>query len=319
MSPAKRHHLITIAGAVFGLLLFAWAVERVGTAALIEGISRVGWGMIVILGFGGARFVLRAQCWRWCLPPHVPLSLWQSFTAFLAGDSLGNITPLGLLASEPAKVLLTTRHLATLDSIASLALENLLYIVSVMAMLAFGLTMMLATIAVPDAVRWMTIGALIIIACVVFGGFLLLRRQTATRGEVSRWGARFDSVRAQLGQMAREHPGRLARVFGMELVFHGLSVTEGLITLRWLMGDRGPTLAQAIMFETINRLTLVVFKFIPFRIGIDEASSGAVASVLAITPAVGVALAIVRKVRVLFWSAMGLLLMTIQRAVVVSD
>jgi hypothetical protein len=80
------------------------------------------------------------------------------------------------------------------------------------------------------------------------------------------------------------------------------------LTLRWLIGDRTPLLVQAILFETVNRLTTVLFKFVPFRLGIDEAFSGAIAPSLAVTVAAGVTLAVVRKARMLFWSAFGLLL-----------
>lgn len=314
MSPARRQYVLTLAGAVAGLLLFAWAVQRVGAAQLVEGIRDVGWGFVPILAISGARFVLRAECWRWCLPPGVPLGLRRAFEAFLAGDAVGNVTPLGLVASEPTKVLLIRHHLATFDSVASLALENLLYSLSVMTMLAFGLTLMLATITVPAALQWVAIGALVTIALVVGLGFSVLRASGGSRGvSGAGWLARFGSVRSQLADMARDHPGRLARVFGLQLLFHVLAVVEGFLTLEWLMGQRGPTLVQAIVFETVNRLTLVVFKFVPFRIGIDEASSGAIASVLLVTPATGVALAIVRKVRGLFWSAIGLVLLVTHR------
>jgi hypothetical protein len=83
-------------------------------------------------------------------------------------------------------------------------------------------------------------------------------------------------------------------------------VVEVFLTLSWLLGDRRPTLAQAIAFEALNRVVIVVFKFVPFRIGVDEALSAAVAPVLAVNPAAGVALAVVRKVRNLFWTGVGL-------------
>jgi hypothetical protein len=43
-------------------------------------------------------------------------------------------------------------------------------------------------------------------------------------------------------------------------------------------------------------------------VGVDEALTGALAPALAVPAAVGVTLAIVRKVRNLFWSAIGLVL-----------
>jgi hypothetical protein len=102
------------------------------------------------------------------------------------------------------------------------------------------------------------------------------------------------------------HPARLWRVFGLDLVFHALAVFEIYLTLQWLLGDRSPTLAQAIVFEALNRVVTVVFKFVPFRLGVDEALTGAMAPLLALNPAAGVALALVRKVRNLAWGAVGL-------------
>ena len=92
----------------------------------------------------------------------------------------------------------------------------------------------------------------------------------------------------------------------LDLVFHVLAVLEVFLTLRWLLGDSSPTLAQAIVFEALNRVMTVAFKFVPFRIGVDEALSGAIAPMLALNPTAGVSLAVVRKVRSLFWSAIGL-------------
>ena len=89
-------------------------------------------------------------------------------------------------------------------------------------------------------------------------------------------------------------------------MFYLLAVIEVFLTLQWLLGDLSPTFGQGVAFETLNRVVTVVFKFVPFRIGVDEALSAAVAPMLAVNPAAGVSLAVVRKVRSLFWSAVGL-------------
>ena len=284
------------AGVVLGCALFAYAVGRVGIGALVDGVRRVGWGLVVILALGGARFACRAQCWRWCLPPGVRLDFPHAFTAFVAGDAVGNVTPLGLLASEPTKVVLVRHHLATIDSVASLTLENILYAVSVVAMLAFGFALLAATTALPRAAWWIAVGALAGSVLLSALAIALLRSP------------RLVSLRAEIRRFATEHPLRLVRVFSLQLAFHALAVLETLLTLSWLMGSASPTAVQAIVFETVNRLTTVAFKFVPFRIGVDEAVSGAIAPVMAVTAAAGVTLAIVRKARMLFWSAVGLLL-----------
>ena len=296
---ARRPTVTGVAAAAVGLTLFVYAVQRVGVDVLLDGIRRVGWGLLAILALAGARFLLRAQCWRWCLPPGVPLDFRRAFTAFLAGDAVGNVTPLGLLASEPTKVLLTRHDLATVDSIASLTLENILYSLSVVVMLAVGLALLLATIAVPEGVWWLAAALLSATLAIAGAGVWVLRTP------------RFTRLRAELSRFAADHPGRLARVFSLQLLFHALAVAETFVTLEWLLGDRSPSVVQAVIFETVNRFTTVVFKFVPFRIGVDEAATGAMAPLLAVTAAAGVTLAVIRRARVLFWSAIGLLLVAI--------
>ena len=131
------------------------------------------------------------------------------------------------------------------------------------------------------------------------------------RGARPRWRERLASVANEALRFSGGHPRRLWRVFALDLLFHALAVLEVYITLQWLLGDRSPTLVQAIVFEALNRVITAAFKFVPFRVGIDEASAGALAPILSVNPAAGVALAVVRKVRNLFWAAIGLVLVAL--------
>src|SRR6478672_9212012 len=148
-----RRHLITLASAFAGAALFAYAVRRAGVAEIVDGIQRVGWGLVLILALAGLRFLIRAECWRWCLPPGTTFPRPRALGAFLAGDAVGNVTPLGLLASEPTKVLLTRHHLATREAVASLAVENLVYAASVMAMVGIGLVALAMNVEMPRVWR----------------------------------------------------------------------------------------------------------------------------------------------------------------------
>jgi hypothetical protein len=49
----------------------------------------------------------------------------------------------------------------------------------------------------------------------------------------------------------------------------------------------------------------MIFKFVPLRLGVDEAGTGKVSELLRFTQPAGVTLAIVRKARDLFWSFIG--------------
>ena len=302
-----RRHVLTAAYTVGGVALFAYVVRRAGVAEILEGMQRVGWGLAAILALTGMRFMLRTACWRLCMPPGTPFSYLRALSAFLAGDAVGSVTPLGLLASEPTKLFLTRHHLATRDAVASLAAENLIYGASVVAMVAVGLTVVLATVPLPEAWRWDIAVALL---AIVPAGWMALRLLRGTwderRGPRPHWRARLARLRVAVIGFSAGHPGRLWRAFGLDVAFHVLGIIEVFLTLRWLLDDRAPTLVQAIAFEALNRVVTVAFKFVPFRIGVDEALSGAAAPMLAVNPAAGVALAVVRKVRNLVWSGVGL-------------
>ena len=70
----------------------------------------------------------------------------------------------------------------------------------------------------------------------------------------------------------------------------------------------------AFILESVNRVINVAFKFIPLRMGVDEAGTGKVSKVLLFTEATGVTLAIVRKARDVFWAAVGMTLL-VQRGI----
>ena len=308
----RRQHLLTFASALAGAALFAYAVRRAGVAEIIDGIRRVGWGLVLILGLAGLRFLIRAECWRLCLPPPVAFPLPRALAAFLAGDAVGNVTPLGLLASEPTKVLLTRRHLAPREAIASLAVENFVYAASVLAMVGIGLTVLMTNVPLPSS--WIAASGAALVAMLV-GAAIAVRAMRGTwdpaRGSRPRWRERLAMVRDEAVRFSGGHPQRLWRVLVLDLLFHALAVVEVFVTLQWLLGNRSPTFVQAIVFEALNRVVTAVFKFVPFRVGIDEASAGALAPMLSVNPAAGVALAVVRKVRNLLWAAIGLALIAL--------
>jgi hypothetical protein len=306
--PLRSRHALTVLAALGGLVLFGYAVRRAGVAEILDGIRQVGWGLVPILGLAGARFLIRACAWRLCMPSHGRLPIGQAFSAFVAGDAIGNLTPLGMMASEPTKVFLTRHRLATREAVASLATDNLLYAVSIVTMVALGVVVVLSTI--PLSLAWRE-GAIVALVAGVAGMAVTFRLMRGTWREESGarppWRETLAGLRRSVLAFSTEQPGRLAQVFVLDLSFHALAVFEIFLTLRWLLGDRSPTLAQAIVFEALNRVVTVAFKFVPFRVGIDEALSGGLAPVMAVQPVAGVTLAVVRKVRNLVWTGIGLL------------
>ena len=86
-----------------------------------------------------------------------------------------------------------------------------------------------------------------------------------------------------------------------------MGITEVCYILSRLT-DSYPSLLSAFLMEAVSRLITVIFKLIPFVIGVDEAGAQIIGDTVALAAGVAVTLAIIRKGRILFWTAMGWLL-----------
>jgi hypothetical protein len=253
------------------------------------------------------------------------LSLPRAFAATLAGDALGNVTPLGVLASEPTKVYFVSDRMPTVAAVSSVAAENAFYSASVLIMIGAGA---LTFFSVADLAPSLRAAAQLVLVAVVLGGITavwVLRRRPAFLSTLARSLARWSGRTATAPDRLREIEihfyalltwpiSRIARVVCWEALFHLAAVAEVFVVMRLLPTGRVITIVDAFVLETTGRLITVAFKFVPYRLGIDEAGSAVVARALAIDPAVGVALALVRKLRILWWNAIGLVLLALKRS-----
>ena len=300
--------------AIAGLALLVFVVARVGVAEIATDIRKVGWGLLLIVAIGGLRFLLRAAAWRLCLDPPHTLSLWNAFTAVICGDTIGNLTPLGPLVGEPAKAALVRGRVPLGPAVTALAIENVLYTLSAAAMIAAGMIALLLRFSLPSAIRG--IGEAAIAATIVLfaAALILLWRQPAVVSRALRFAPRLaghaDRVRALEGEIytfASRHRRTMPLLAAAEVGFHALGVAEAYLTL-WLISETRtpPPLLTAFILETTNRLITVVFKFVPLRLGVDEAATAFLTQqILGLGARPGLSTAIVRKVRVLFWAVAG--------------
>ncbi|MCC6162052.1 MAG: flippase-like domain-containing protein [Acidobacteria bacterium] len=306
--------------ALAGLALFAWTLRRTGLDTIADGFGRVGFAFLGILVLSGLRFAARAWAWLLCTEPPHTLRLRDTFPALVSGDALGNLTPLGLFVSEPTKAAFVRDRVSLMTALSGIAVENLFYIVTVAAMIGGGTLALLAEFDVTPALRAMSLVALAgmvafltLAAALVSGRFRPLTVGMAWLERLSlvpvALRTRADKLRIfedQVYTFARRHPSRPLPILLLECGYHVLGVAETYLTVALLLpAATGPTLLGAFLLESINRFVQVAFKFVPMRLGVDEAGSGLLTQVLYGTSALGVTLAVVRKARMLVWTGVG--------------
>ena len=308
--------------ALAGLALFAWLVWKIGPAEIWAGFRQVGWGLGWVLLLGGLRFAARAFAWASCLEPPLRLRWADAFVAVVCGDALGNLTPLGPIVGEPAKIACVRRRVAVGPAVTALAIENVIYTLSVAAILAAGTIALLFSVRLDPRLRGfseVTLAA--IVALFVAAGWVLWSRPAvisrALDGPLGRFTAlatRVDKLHAleqQIYTFASRRRGVMLPLVSAELLFHALGVVEAHITLWMILGSPPPLLTSFIL-ESTNRLITVVFKFIPLQVGVGEAASGFFTSLLGLGAAPGVTLSLVRKARMGVWSLVGMAFLVYQ-------
>ena len=300
-------------------MLFVYFIRRAGIGDLADGVGRLGWAFLVVVALGGIRFLVRAAAWMRCMEGSHRLGLGEVFQAVIAGDALGNLTPLSLIVSEPAKAMFL-RHREPLGrTLPALAVENLFYTLSAMLVIAGGLVALFLVLQSPGQL-WlaMTVLLLTLVTFIVIAHWVIwnripigsatltwLRRHGIAPTLTARAASRVHEIEDHIHTLYPRDWPRVLTVATLELSFHLFAILEIFLVLSLISGHQ-PTVLDAFVFESTNRFIAVVFKFVPLRIGVDEAGTGMFAELLAFGTTTGVTLAIVRKGRMLVWMALGI-------------
>jgi hypothetical protein len=321
-SGSRRFAPLGIIFGLLGLLLFAYFVSRAGAGEIVSNIQRLGAGFLLILAVSSTRYIVRALAWIRCIEPPHRLPFRDAFAARLMGDALGNIVPfLSVAVSEPSKAVFVKDRVPLLVGLSALAIENIFYALSVALFIFSGTATLLLTFALPRGLRYASIGALITTLVIIPLVYLVIRRQTPFLSVALRFLSTRGVMTKLIGKVLPRAQSLEDRVYGfyatsqrsflsiflLDMCFHLAGVVEVFITLSFI-SPIPPTLTQAFILESVNRIINVAFKFIPLRAGVDEGGTGQVSKVLGFARGIGETLAIVRKGRDIFWSAVGLLL-----------
>ncbi len=102
------------------------------------------------------------------------------------------------------------------------------------------------------------------------------------------------------------HRELFAFVFAVELATNFTGIAEAYLILKVTAAH--VSLTGAYVVEAANRAVQLAFSFAPFQLGVQEGAAAGTLQALGYAASEGVSLAIVRKIRTVFWTAVGLAL-----------
>lgn len=322
--PQSKHKILRISGfllTLFGLSLFIYFVWSVGVHEIVEGISKIGIeGFIFILFIYFLRILTRAFCWKLCVFEPYKLNLRDTVSAVIIGEAMSSMIPLGILVSGTSKALAVRHRVPLIIGLSSVATENLFYSFATSLFLACGAMIFLKGFDLSESFT-VTLDALIILIVIIMILLVLMvMRQWRFLSGFCEWLYRKNILRRYMenGRLHarlfenliygyyRQYPRFFIPILLLQALFHLLGVLEVLFILSKL--GQGVSFYTAFLLESVSRLITVIFKLVPFLIGIDEAGAQFVTEALSLGASLGVTVAIIRKGRILFWAMIGVIL-----------
>ena len=325
-----RARWIAIQGVILaaGIALLVYLLYSIGFRAVFDTVTRIGWGFALIVGINGARHLARALCIYLAIhSDHRSVGYHNVLAARLAGEAVNLMTITGPFLGDATKVALLQRKQTWSHSAAAVIVDDILYYITVGLMILSGVGLLAVTVGDFDnAMRYalaivvglvllMIIGlALVVKFDVKPASFVLKRldRKGLLPKAIASKREHIREIETSVFDVYFERPGTFYLLLAIGLFTHALSVVEVYCALA-LLGFI-PTVTGAYIIESLTKVINFAFSFVPGTVGVYEGGNALFLKILGYSTAAGVALALVRRGAILFWVAIGVVVLMYRAA-----
>lgn len=307
---------------VLGIGLIAAIAWNTDLAEVGARLVDLGWkGVLAVVSVYFVAFLLDTAVWMAALTARRPSArlLAQLWQVRVIGEAVNAATPLGSVGGEPVKALLLRKYFGVplSDGIASLVLAKTSIMVGLTLFLGGGFALVLGAERLPDSVKLVAglgLGAFALaIAGLVLVQWFRLASRAATWVSGMRYGAGIKNWLVALADMDRQLSGfyrqHRARLFVAILlsIANWLAGAIEVMVVIWFLGYP-ISFADAVTIEALTQLVKAGTFYIPMSLGAQEGALLLAVGSLTGAPAIGLAVAVVRRGRELLWLLLGLLL-----------
>ncbi len=307
---------------VLGIALFAVVLYYTDLTETWERLRLIHWtGAAVIVLVYFASFLCDTATWYMTIRSASLRARWvyRLWQVMMYGDALNKVLPLASFGGEPVKALLVKRHLEVgyREITASLILFHTVSTIGLVAFSLVGLVLLLAHDALDPTLRTVAGIGMGLFSAGVALFYVLQRFQALSRlgAWVSRerWGRRVQhwialvrDVEDRLVAFYTREPKR----FGLALAYALLAWALGLVEIYFAMMFLGYpiTWSEAWIIEAVVVMVRSALFVVPAAVGTQEGAFVAICAAIAGSPAVGLAVSAVIRVRGIVWIVWGLLI-----------
>jgi uncharacterized protein (TIRG00374 family) len=298
--------------------LLAYLVWHAGPRNLWHNLVRLSWGFTLVLILAGVSHLARTWAWQMTLgEARHKLSFPKLVGLRLSAEAAGQLGIVGQTFGDSIRVSHLSRQMQMGHSLASVTLDRGLYLVTGIIVIISGLIAALPVLSFSHALR--LYAGLFALGSITFLllTLLVLRRRLPILSQGARLIAsipvlkKWIEQRLQLIQSTESalfdfHHNNPRLFWGgllLNLAGHCLAILEVCVVL-WLLGAHIGFVAATII-ESLTKLVNAIGSFNPGNIGTYETGNMLIGKIFNLNNAAGLALAMARRLRALFWTAVG--------------
>jgi phosphatidylglycerophosphate synthase len=298
--------------------LFAYLVCRAGPSALWHNLVKLSWGFTAVIALAGVSHLVKTWAWQLTFgEDRRRVSFARLVGLRLGAEAAGQFGILGQTIGDSIRVSQLNPAIPVTNSLASVTLDRGMYAATGVVTTIAGTLAALPFLSLSLTLRWYA--GLFIVTLVLFLVLTLvtIRKRWPVISESARivgripslkhWVARSEqlirSVENALFDFHHNTPKAFWTSFLLNLASHGMAVLEVYLVL-WLI-DANMSLFGALVIEALTKLVNVVGNFNPGNIGTYEGGNMLIGKMFGLSGATGLALGLSRRMRSLFWAAVG--------------
>jgi hypothetical protein len=294
-----------LAIAFVAVTLFAWALVHIGPSTILQQLKAMRIAVPIVLGLSLVRLLLQSITWSSSLKGEgIDVGIPRLAAVRLAGQSMGYLTVLGPVISEPMKIkLLGTSAQPT---ITATFLDDGVYWFTSALLTIVGVVGVLFVTARGSAYHLIPI-VFVFVLVVLF----ITRRKPVLSGAVRlfrngtpSWLVRAEEFESSIRSYRFNRPALVSRMFWIDVGCQVLIASEVVVVL-WLL-HLPIHFFTILAIEGVTRGLKMLSGWIPARLGSDEGGAVSAFALTGLSPMLGLALALTRRVRDFLWALLGI-------------
>ncbi len=318
----KEKHILRIIGFLIGLGIFAYTIHKIGGVRLVlNNLIQLKYAFLFIIANSFVYVFFYTSAWQLMFRGlKSKIGYFSLLRIRMCSEGVNFMTPFGFMAGDPVRLFFLKKYFGPEARLRSVVVDRCLYSMAAQYFNVLGILLIFTqTIDFP---LWLHFVILTVYLTICFVLTTLVFRMATGKGfgvfdklfkliKIEKRFPRVNEILCELRDNLNYYKNRRKHSFFLAFFYHfiGRILMAGEIMIAFYAFTGQIDFLFSVIVASLTSFFAVSFAFIPGAIGVLETMYAQLFTLYGYPPDMGVTIQIIRRIRVLFWIGMGLLLL----------